>query len=974
MPEWFLQLLEQSRQQVEANKNKKVQIGVAPPKLSVPGTNNSTTDVGQQLQQNLTIQEANQNAGQRAAYFKDRKLQQDMAESYSKRYISDRNKDTYMKTLKWQGLNSGLGQMSNVTDAGRNTTDFGTFVGRTPMDMGKGAATFLTARAIPTILQNVAKYTVPSTYFGQGTYNTVLGGSNTSLGGALADAALASNISATATTHAIQNPNIPNIVLAGVSDIPVFQVARKIPYARLNQKIDKANAIADMANWQSEQYSNLSELNFKKAKSLSKHVSDLTFVSPKVKTFNFEKMGVRNLRNYLNKHYPNEYAVSEDGHITYAGDVLKEEPFQFVKVYDPINNKSLSYNFKPFVTVNDGNVSIESSGLVYHPSYKFNSHADSELNQIISDRMKWAQQQLPGYVPSGSSLGVVEGGLTHVPHDLDGYMTASAFNKVRNKFYFTQGNHPDTFIWRNGNEELGEINVIDINKSGLGNARANQLYRQTFPELYRQQMINEANGQSFRIVDANGKVMSAEQLLDAYKTSATKNVIMDAIEIDPTDKPKHATRVFNYLLGADPKLMHEALESTYRMLFQGTGKMLPKLKFGSPEQTQQLLEKVGYPQDLARQLSTSPEKAQNALDYWYLADKSLMRSTNSSKMVNRVQEDGDANQLLINATTWNPQASGETASGAGLNMTIGGSSQHPRKYNVYIQPNLNIPEGTSAEDAVNTILKDRGELISPEAIQQFFQQSQLISTNNLYSQGVGSNGKNTEILASLPHKNKEIFNEALKYFGTSGFQGRGYGYGTFFGARDFNPNVDAVGIFAREGDNISSSRMHPFYIGSFKNRFDADKERILVTRLDVGEGKFVASNPAYYKYSDRAEQFDKLHNFYYNKYMRFNHLANNMKNSNGILNLGNWQLDFKNILKNATIFGGATGIVLPTGVAAYNSIKKNDESTRLWNLSLDKFGFNVTPDYQQFKSFIKENTKNTSEQEIYRLYKDIYGN
>ena len=44
--------------------------------------------------------------------------------------IQDRNKVQAEKALKWYGLSNGLGQMSNVSDQGRNTASFGNFIGK----------------------------------------------------------------------------------------------------------------------------------------------------------------------------------------------------------------------------------------------------------------------------------------------------------------------------------------------------------------------------------------------------------------------------------------------------------------------------------------------------------------------------------------------------------------------------------------------------------------------------------------------------------------------------------------------------------------------------------------------------------------------------------------------------------------------------------------------------------------------------
>lgn len=63
--------------------------------------------------------------------------------------IQDANKAQVQKALKWYGLSNGLGQMSNVSDQGRNTSSFGNFAGQESLRPIKTASLLGPALAAP---------------------------------------------------------------------------------------------------------------------------------------------------------------------------------------------------------------------------------------------------------------------------------------------------------------------------------------------------------------------------------------------------------------------------------------------------------------------------------------------------------------------------------------------------------------------------------------------------------------------------------------------------------------------------------------------------------------------------------------------------------------------------------------------------------------------------------------------------------
>ena len=74
------------------------------------------------------------------------------------------------------------------------------------------------------------KAIMPSSYiglFGTGAYNTIMGGTGASLGGALADAALFGYTGAEAGNRFINNPNFRNSVEVGLAALPMLSVTAR---------------------------------------------------------------------------------------------------------------------------------------------------------------------------------------------------------------------------------------------------------------------------------------------------------------------------------------------------------------------------------------------------------------------------------------------------------------------------------------------------------------------------------------------------------------------------------------------------------------------------------------------------------------------------------------------------------------------------------------------------------------------------
>lgn len=390
-----------------------------------------------------------------------------------------------------------------------------------------------------------------------------------------------------------------------------------------------------------------------------------------------------------------------------------------------------------------------------------------------------------------------------MPHDIDGVIPFSMLPKgvvpkIKGETYLYQ--HPT----------LGDIdlNVIKINpKTGIGNERATELYVQLFPDEYHKQamnMVTNPNRENYaqypvKILDINGNPMTEEQLMSKY--NALKKTIQDSFEIywdSNESKNKHQYRPLQYLLGNQPQTVHEVLQNIARKELGKNGKLLPKLKFGTPEENQALLESIGYSDIIAKELSTQPDKMQNALDYWYLADNTLFRAVNAG---DQGQLGGTPQQVIRNLTQWNPVAGGGTLSGEGLNTTVFGWSGHPRDVSGLLQPRIKgLYENMPAQDAVNLVSRNMwsfGEVTKAQA-------DAINKITNLDIQEGTPLYDMLEIIGNyttrLPNKERaEKYNQILDILGVRGLKGESYSYDRtspqrFYGAGNLNPESDGIGV------------------------------------------------------------------------------------------------------------------------------------------------------------------------------------
>ena len=449
------------------------------------------------------------------------------------------------------------------------------------------------------------------------------------------------------------------------------------------------------------------------------------------------------------------------------------------------------------------------------------------LQEVLKDNYNYVQKDLPGFKGFGSSIGVMSGSLNHITHDIDGFMTKEAFDAARKV-------HPDITLPDNnglasyyikpelyGSDLNGpnhiDINVIDVNPTtGLGNSRAIELYRQFFPQEYRQSVMNVAqksnDTRQIPIVHMDGTPFTNQELLESY--NPLRKTIMDSME---SSKPKHVGRMMEYLAGPNPDIVHDAIQATADEIAQtNKGFTLPKLKFGTPEENAVLLNKIGFNGDIAT-VAADPKKMQNVFDLWYMGEGGYFSRTAGAG--DKGQIGGTINKLFRNFTDWNEKSDSSSNghySGAFLNAVFGNTKSVIGNsiYGVYHPKLQGIREGMTPDELISTVRRQNGwstEKVNHEDIVKILK---ALRDNNLGKEAnsienIHKSGRDVtfnDILSQLPNSGVDVKNAGKQIHANTGinaiggipYGGEGANYAGLIG--DFDPNTD-IGFFGQ--DNFS---------------------------------------------------------------------------------------------------------------------------------------------------------------------------
>lgn len=267
----------------------------------------------------------------------------------------------------------------------------------------------------------------------------------------------------------------------------------------------------------------------------------------------------------------------------------------------------------------------------------------------VVNRIEQIQQIFPGSKPSGSSILYAKNVSAREPHDIDMIITKRQLDaavkqhpelatQLRGKKFGEtyDPNNKDvlTYVWsRDGNPANDvDLNILNISPEGVGNERALQIYRQLYPKQAKEALLKagekDIHTGEFIMVDENGNIITAEQLLDKVEPEVLS--VMDMLE---TNKPKHIEKIPQILLGNNPEVVSKALNLHAASIYGGEYQLFPRLKFGTFEENRKLLQELGFSSDIFY-IASDPAKMQNALNYWLLEHGGVSRNVKFNLQVN----------------------------------------------------------------------------------------------------------------------------------------------------------------------------------------------------------------------------------------------------------------------------------------------------------------------------------------------------
>ena len=488
-----------------------------------------------------------------------------------------------------------------------------------------------------------------------------------------------------------------------------------------------------------------------------------------------------------------------------------------------ISRPSLSERYVPIKLPTGDRVEVLHTDLYNHSLIKPRIvSGNNDLRKAVQRNIEYIKKEIPGFKPFGSSIGEAEGAIVHNTHDIDGYVTRDMITQLQKKGLVTETNPGNTYLYRVANGKFGEagnvdLNVLNIASDGkIGNSRTAEMYRQFYPLEYQKQArelagSRAANGDfgGLMALDANGNVLTEQQLLDSYDPLV--KTIMDSGEIDFTNpnKAKHAGRFLEYLAGDNPEAVHRALDLESKRA-GALGHLLPKMKFGNPEENAKILQKIGFTGDIGT-VANDSDKMQNVLDYWFLSARRNYRAVNAGDFKGGNESIGN---LMRNLTDWNVSGvnSGGYYSGFGLNTTIDGASGLQRTIDGYIQPHIpGLSEMTDPNEIIDTVNHFYGIGLSTEEKQQIAAAlgSTYDSTHSTYN--------SQDLLQQVPaygETTKQALQKISRDFGINSFTGNPYiaSVGSNYSgiSRTLDPSIDAIGtILSRDANPMMGTAPYP---------------------------------------------------------------------------------------------------------------------------------------------------------------------
>lgn len=442
----------------------------------------------------------------------------------------------------------------------------------------------------------------------------------------------------------------------------------------------------------------------------------------------------------------------------------------------------------------------------------------NKLRQVLRDNIGYVKQQIPGFKEFGSASGVSDGGLTHITHDIDGYLTKGQFDEFAKSHKVSTKSEGNTYVYHVGGDDgLGvdsprniDINIISTKDGYAQNSRTKEMYKQFFPDEYHKVVSQIKTGKlkygpngELPILDINGKPLTSEQVFDKY--DPLQKTIMDSLEIDPSKagKEKHAGRFIEYLSGDNQQAVHNALLAHAKMKVGSQARLLPKMEFGTKEENIKLLKEIGLSGHLD-DIASNNSKMQNALDYWYLTNGGIFQRNIS----NKVNPDKYLSPEVMRKAfrEWSAETKGGSGAGFGLNTTVGGISgfndNTPTSVAGWIQPKVkglyDIKNAKEVVDLVKRINGDSQRIMTNDEIDLF---------NNLTKQRIPHDVTVRDVLQrsyNTPDRVKQQLQQFSDQTGINAFQGNVYNRRNKYGGiiRDLNDPEDLVGITESGASNF----------------------------------------------------------------------------------------------------------------------------------------------------------------------------
>lgn len=386
-----------------------------------------------------------------------------------------------------------------------------------------------------------------------------------------------------------------------------------------------------------------------------------------------------------------------------------------------------------------GETGPASVDVLHHESPVFTPATGDEANAartIVKDDLDYVRQRIPGYEPYGSTTTFTEAGTPQLPNDIDGFISRDNFTK------FVQ-NNPNVKVRPSGKAghfeiELSpgagdrgtvEVSVVDVDPQGNPSGFIDQVYARLYPKEYKAQLdaieLGKNNYGQILMLDENGNVLTAQQILDKYRTTGNAiNTIADSFVADITKTTKnqttafnkHASRPFMHIAHTDKQNVRDAINLLRNYLLNGKepARVFPKLTFGTAKENADLLRSIGFPERFIDDIAKDPERMQLALDFSYLGGGgSYSRNASLYKIgqPGRQAKHGKFSNYEGPITEWNTTDAGSPGGswqGAFMNTTTGKSTfKAPLTY--FIQPKINgLYEGMPASEAVKLVLRSSG--------------------------------------------------------------------------------------------------------------------------------------------------------------------------------------------------------------------------------------------------------------------------